>query len=87
MSKMPSKDTLRTLKDLKRKSPNPMYNMGFLDCAIASKAEVIKWVKAFLKLGVLGDLNSSDKHNENMARKSQINWIRIFFNITEEDLA
>ncbi len=50
------------------------------------KQEAIKWIKDLFNKGTLGDLNSAQKHNENFARKSQIDWIKNFFNITEGDL-
>ena len=50
------------------------------------KQEAIKNIKDLERKGILGDLNSSDRHNANMERKAQIIWIKYFFNITEEDL-
>ena len=70
---------LKTLKDLKRKSQNPMYNIGFLDCMIASKAEAIKWVKFFED----EETNSEGAKMINVGRmKSLID----FCNLTEKDL-
>ena len=50
------------------------------------KQEAIKWIKELTEQGILGNLDSQDRHYENMGRKAKIEWIKHFFNITEEDL-
>ena len=75
---------LKTLKDLKWDDSG---NRIFTDASIRKlKAEIIKWVKELEELGTLGDLDSIDRHNANMGRKAQVEFIKYFFNLTKEDL-
>lgn len=72
---------LKTLKDIEKEAGNPiyMYNMGFLDCMKVLRQEAIKWIKELRSgTGFEGEFYTDDY--------PICEWIKYFFNITEEDL-
>lgn len=74
------KDKLKTLKDIE--IPND-YSLGEYVYSSTLKAEAIKWVKE-VKSGEI-DLGGNRIRNPDMERAIK-EWIKLFFNLTEEDL-
>ena len=75
---------LKTLKDFEKSNKEGMFDEHKVRGEVFDllKKESIKWVKEDIKV-----MNNSD-HDSDLAKyaDARIDWIKHFFNITEEDL-
>jgi len=91
---------LKTLKDIKSISKNPMWNMGYATCMEHSKEEAIKWVKELdkveecpqtknkkiVKYLIKNGFAASIGDIDEPDCSNLIYWIKHFFNIKEEEI-